>query len=339
MLHFFTLALSLLWSASAFAQDNEWQEQINAIVDHQILERFDDLQENTATLSNITAGSCDPDNEILRKSLRQSLRAWVSTSAFRFGPTETDNRAFALGFWPDPRSKTPKALRKLIIDNDPIIYNAERFSEASIATRGFYALEYMLYDPTLREIGTANYRCALIRRQADDIAHTAKAIRTDWEVYKSYLLNPSNDGPYRTEAEVKRELLKGVTAALEFTSDARLGRPLGTFDKPRPKRAEARRSGMSLNLVEASLSSPRDLSISLALGDDGLVNNLILGFSKTKRAIENLYDPTLEGVNDPSSRFRIESLKQQIDDLRNTVATELGPHLGVSSGFNSLDGD
>ena len=113
MLRFFTLALSLLWSASAFAQDNEWQEQINAIVDHQILERFDDLQENTATLSNITAGSCDPDNEILRKSLRQSLRAWVSTSAFRFGPTETDNRAFALGFWPDPRGWRP--LRRCIL--------------------------------------------------------------------------------------------------------------------------------------------------------------------------------------------------------------------------------
>ncbi|WP_120500701.1 imelysin family protein [Roseovarius sp. EL26] len=339
MLRISALCLSLLWPVETFAQDAEWSGQINTIMEHQVLMRFDDLEDNTMKLSKAAAQSCDPEGETLRESLRMSLGAWASTSAFRFGPTEIDNHSFALGFWPDPRGKTPKALRKLILENDPIIDSAESFSRASIAARGFYAMEYMLYEPAFQEIGTGKYRCALIRRQADDIARTAQAIRDGWDDYKSHLLTPTIDTPYRTEAEVKRELFKGISTAVEFTSDTRLGRPLGTFDKPRPKRAEARRSDMSLRLVENSLASPWELSITLASEDQKLSNALIIKFSKIKHAIEELGDPALSGVSDPANRFRIESLKQQIDELHAFLTERLGPHLGVSAGFNSLDGD
>ncbi|WP_159454071.1 imelysin family protein [Roseovarius albus] len=328
-----------MWPITTVAQDDLWSDQISITVKTQILHRFDYLEHSTKNLAKAAAQNCDPNSEVLRKSLKDGMWAWASASAFRFGPTETDNRAFALGFWPDTRGKTPKALRKLILDRDPIIESTESFTEASIAARGFYAMELMLYDPAFRDIGSPEYRCTLIQRQAADIARTANSIREDWEHYKTYLIAPSEDGPYRTQAGVKRELFKGVTTALEFTSDARLGRPLGSFDKPRPKRAEARRSGMSLELIEASLNSPWDMSIMMTLENEELSGILQQHFSKIKLSIKDLDDPDLSGVSDPASRFRIEALKQQIDNLRTTLADNLGPHLGVSAGFNSLDGD
>ncbi|HBR37591.1 MAG TPA: peptidase M75, partial [Sulfitobacter pontiacus] len=46
--------------------------------------------------------------------------AWIAVSHLRFGPSETDNRAFALAFWPDSRGATPKTLAGLITDADPV---------------------------------------------------------------------------------------------------------------------------------------------------------------------------------------------------------------------------
>ncbi len=62
-------------------------------------------------------------------------------------------------------------------------------------------------------------------------------------------------------------------------------------------------------------------------------------FLKPISRAQRLDDPRLEGVSDPSSRFRIEALQQEINDLRLLIEHELGAALGVLAGFNSLDGD
>ena len=52
-----------------------------------------------------------------------------------------------------------------------------------------------------------------------------------------------------------------------------------------------------------------------------------------------LDDPMLAGVANPQGRIRAEALKQAVDAIRRIIAENLGPALGVSAGFNSLDGD
>ncbi|MEM6371483.1 MAG: hypothetical protein AAF727_01715 [Pseudomonadota bacterium] len=47
----------------------------------------------------------------------------------------------------------------------------------------------------------------------------------------------------------------------------------------------------------------------------------------------------LQGVAEPSGRLRVEVLQQSIDVIRHLLAEEVGPDLGISAGFNSLDGD
>jgi len=54
---------------------------------------------------------------------------------------------------------------------------------------------------------------------------------------------------------------------------------------------------------------------------------------------EGLDDPALAGVAEPQGRLRVEALQQSINDIRSLAAAQLGPTLGISAGFNSLDGD
>ncbi len=121
---------------------------------------------------------------------------------------------------------------------------------------------------------------------------------------------------------------------LEFTKDQRLGRPMGTFERPRPTRAEAWRSGRSQRNVVLSLEALRVLATELAEAPE-----TDTAFARAIATAEALDDPVFAGVADPGKRFRLEALQQEIAQVQTVAATEIGAALGVSQGFNSQDGD
>ena len=309
---------------------------IDAIVDEHILSRYFDLAEKSGQLERRAMEACDPKTGSLLEAFSSAFDAWVAVSHLRFGPSEVDNRAFALAFWPDPRGKTPKTLGTLIRDEDQVINSPDEFATVSVAARGFYALEFLLFDPNFQTDSKAGYSCDLIKALALDIAATSTEIHEDWVTdYASLMQSPGQDQTYRDTSDVLRQLFTALTTGLEFTSEMRLGRPLGTFDRPRPKRAEARRSGRSLRHVLISLAATRDLAMHLSDDDPGL-DSLFLRASEIGSKLD---DPDFAGVSDPLNRFRVEALKSAIDDIRRAVMEDLGARLGISAGFNSLDGD
>ena len=181
----------------------------------------------------------------------------------------------------------------------------------------------------------ATYRCALIRAVCRDISTNAAAILDDWENGFSDLIgNPGND-TYRSAREAARQFFTALSTGLEFTSGTRLGRPMGTFDRPRPRRAEARRSGRSLRHVALALEATQGLAKLLSDGDEGLAEAFETAISRAKV----LDDPVFAGVADPQGRLRVEVLQQDIEEIRRILAESLGPSLGIAAGFNALDGD
>lgn len=308
------------------------------ITDQQILPAFQALAQSSSALAQTAQKECDAQSPDLRAAFGEAFDSWIAASHYRFGPTETDNRAFALAFWPDSRGKTPKALAKLIHEEDAAVSDPDSFASYTIAARGFYALEYLLYDPELSAAGSPDYRCTLTRAITTDIAATAQAIAVDWaENYAGEMRAPASR--YRSDAEITQELLKALATGLQVLDDMRLGRPLGSFDKPRPGRAEARRSGRSLHHVLVSLNAMEPLALALAQEDAALKADLSHGFEKVRSRAEALDDPVFAGVSDPAARLRIEALRQQVKDLRGIVSERLGLSLGVAAGFNALDGD
>lgn len=309
---------------------------IGAIVDGHILPGYRTLSTETQDLAETAQTDCRPDSPALRAAYAEAFDAWVRVSHLRFGPSETGDRAFALAFWPDSRGTTPKALIALVRGNDPVVGTLATFRTVSIAARGFYAMEFLLYDPGFADMGTADYRCTLIRVMAADIAANAAAILTDWQSgYGDLMRGAGGNDTYRDRDEAVRQLFTALAIGLEFTADTRLGRPMGSFERPRPNRAEARRSGRSLRHVVLSLQATRDLAARLS-GDDAQIDTAFAGALDRAATLD---DPAFAGVADPQGRLRVEVLQQAVRATRDIIAAELGPRLGIAAGFNSLDGD
>ncbi|WP_372572361.1 imelysin family protein [Ruegeria jejuensis] len=312
------------------------QTPVRQVVDGHILPGFQTLAQRTEELKAASAEGCTG----LEAPYHDTFDAWMGVSHLRFGPTETQDRAFAIAFWPDTKGFTPKSLSALIADQDPAVKNPAEFGEVSVAARGLFALEFLLYDAQLSAAGDEAYRCDLIRAIAEDMDRIVVDILSDWTPHYAALLTaPGPDSRYRSDEEAAQELFKALTTGLQFTSDTRLGRPMGSFDKPRPNRAEARRSERSLRNVILSLAALRDLATLLSQGHPGTAAELDAAFDRSIGLAKRLEDPVFAGVATPQGRFRVEALQNSIDEIRAITATQLGPQLGVAAGFNSLDGD
>ncbi len=332
-----TWAALLVGGGAATAE--EVKVDLDDIVDNHILAGFEALSGAADSLGSVAREHCQPGDPALEAAYGAAFDAWVRVSHLRFGPSEAGDRAFALAFWPDTRGATPRALAGLIAAEDPVVERPEDFATVSIAARGFYALEFLLYDPAIMATGEPDYRCALVQAIAGDIAANADAILAGWrDGYADLMRNAGGNDTYRSREEAAQDLYKALATGLEFTADTRLGRPMGSFDRPRPERAEARRSGRSLAHVVLSLEGTRDLALRLAAAYPEAEEELDEAYARTLERTEGL-DPALAEVAEPQGRIHVEVLQQAVGDIRAEVGEELAPRLGVAGGFNSLDGD
>ncbi|MGH1464096.1 MAG: imelysin family protein [Cognatishimia sp.] len=327
--------LALLLAPPALANE----KIVSRVLDDHVLPKFEALAAQATTLNDVAAMHCGPDTPELRAAYAQTFDAWVLASHLRIGPSEAEDRAFAIAFWPDTKGFTAKGLNALLRDLNPAIYDPVEFATLSIAVRGLYALEFLLFDPAFQAEATAKYHCNLVQAITHEIQRNATEITWGWQRYQDTLRNPTAGGPYQTQADSLREVFKALHAGLQFTSDARLGRPLGTFDRPRPNRAEARRSKRSLRHVALSLSATYDLALLLSDSEPQVRKSLMSAFDRALALAADLQDPDFSAVSDPSGRFRVEVLRQSVDRIREIVTSELAPALGVTTGFNALDGD
>lgn len=317
------LALSLPLPAQA--------DVAEAVRDH-VLPGFAAFDSAAGRLAQAAQATCDP--AALLPAWHDTYDAWMAVQHLRLGPTETDGRALAVLFWPDPKGLGQKAQAALLAAGTDAPLAADTFAQQSVAARGLLALERLLIPPAPL---TAD-PCPLIRATAADLARTANLIRQDWDGGFSDLLltagQPGNTA-YLSLPEARQALFTQLATGLEFLDDQRLGRPLGTFDAPQPTRAEARAAHRPLRNVTLSLQAMRGLAA--ALSPDAAPT--LAAFDHAIELALALDDPDLAGVADPSGRLRIEILQQAVDAARDAVLADLGPRLGVGVGFNAADGD
>ena len=141
---------------------------------------------------------------------------------------------------------------------------------------------------------------------------------------------------YFTPREAVQALYTTVTASLEHNRGTRLGRPMGSFEKPRPTRAEARRSERSARNLIGSLRGVGDLADTLA--PDGAPDT-VAALDAAIAQITALEDPGFARADDLGVRFKMEVIQQRIEAAAHASANEIGAALGVAAGFNAGDGD
>ena len=287
----------------------------------------------TRALADTAAQTCDP--AALRPAWNAAFDAWIPVSFLRLGPAEEHGRILAIAFWPDPKGIGARQLRQLRASQDPVVTDPAGFAERSVALRGFFALERLLYPA---EPLTGDYICALIRATSADLARVAAEIDQGWrDDFAQTLLSAGEPGNtrYLTEAEAKQALFTQLMTGFEFTADQRLGRPLGTFDRPRPERAEARASARSQRNVELSLQALLAFGQALA----GPLPETRANVERALAAANALNDPDFSGLAQPQGHVRAEALQGLVRSAQDSAGAEAGAALGVDIGFNSADGD
>lgn len=326
-----TLVALILSLASPALADTE------AVIRDHILPGQAAFSAGTRALAEAAQADCTA--AALQPAYNTAFDAWMGVSHLRLGPVEEAGRYQAIAFWPDARGLTEKTLRRLIAEEDPVVNTPHGYAEVSVAARGLFALDYMLYDEDFASYEADSYSCALVQAITADLADLAGKIEAEWlSGFAETLRSAGQPGntTYLSAREVTQALFTQLTTALEFDADQRLGQPMGTFERPRPKRAEARRSGRSLRNVTLSLEALRQMASLLAEPPPA---ETLAAFDMALKNAERLDDPAFAGVETPQGRLKVEALQQNIRAIRTAAIEEVGTSLGVSAGFNSADGD
>lgn len=306
------------------------------VVNDHIIPATDRFASASHALADTAASDCTAT--AMRPDYQDAFDAWMGLSHLAFGPLEQDGRALTIEFWPDPRGMVPRATKTMITNTDPAVDTASGFTEVSVAGRGLMALEQLLYEDEISGYGADDYTCRYARAIATDLAGLADAIQADWQDHAQLMLNAGTPGNnrYLAPQETAQVLYTALLSTLEFDADQRLGRPMGSFDRPRPKLAEAWRSDRPQRNLSLSLTALHDLASQLAVGP---IPTTEAAFATAQATTKALNDPRLAGVEEPQGRLKAEILQQQIRAIADAVEAEIGGSMGLTAGFNSKDGD
>lgn len=308
---------------------------VDEALDRYILPSLATLAEAADDLER--AARLDCRRAAVAPAFHAAFDAWMAIADLRLGPSETG--ALSIAFWPDTRGFTGRTLSQLIAEKDPVAFDPDGYAEVSIAARGFFALEMLLFDPGVSGHDDGTYTCTLVHVIAADLAGQTAALETAWaEKFAATLRTAGGPGnaTYLDESEALRALYTQLLSGLEFTADQRLGRPLGSFDQPRPARAEAWRSERSLRNVLLSVDAARAFAHALAERE---LPQTDAAAARVHDLAARIADPAFQDVTDPQARLRVEILQQAVRSLRAAIEAEVGAPMGIVPGFNSQDGD
>ena len=305
---------------------------VHEALENEILPGFTEFSTSAELLANVARADCRTD--AVKPAYNAAFDAWLKVAHLRLGPGEA--AAPSIAFWPDTRGAIQKTLAQMIADEDPIV--SGKFSDVSIAARGLFALEAMLYGD-FSDYEDGSYSCTLVRAMVADLAQQADELERAWRTgYAATLRTAGEDGNviYLSSEEALKALYTQLLSGLEFVADQRLGRPMGTFERPRPARAEAWRSNRSAANVRLSLVALRGLAKCLS---DSAIPKTEAAFDRALAEAARDGDPGFQDVTDAQARLRLESLQMRVREIYAAAEEEIGAPMGITPGFNSLDGD
>ncbi len=345
--------LGLLLSAVNAAAGSAWLAVNQAIVDEHLVPRYQRLAESSARLSENASRFCKAPDEThmaaLRAAYHEAMDDWMGIQHMRFGPVEMYLRYNRFQMWPDKHSTGPKQLRRLLSAEDRAVLAADKFAYTSVAVQGFSTLERLLFpgQRVIGDFGTPDkpaYRCDLLVAIGDNLAQMSAGIVRDWlsgdVSFRVQILGAESGNDYfESSQEVSSLLLNNLHTELQSIVDQKLLRPLERYQL---RRAESWRSQRSLRNILLNLKATHELyrvGFAPVLTDQNLDREIRAAFKTAIQSAEAIELPLIKIDQESKDHEKVRLLLEHTSRLKRLVAARLPAALGLSLGFNSLDGD
>lgn len=333
------LAALLLCLGTATSQASESRQQWQ----QDIASGYSQLAADSTALAGAAANYCDSPNdethERLNDDWKKAFLSWQRVRFVDFGPIEQNSLSWQFQFWPDAKNLVASKVRYWLNHDGAI--TAETVAGASVALKGFPAIEYLLSDPQFTgssQALPAPRSCELLVAISQHIQANAQSVDTGWQQLRDHFISTED----YTETTVKAAL-----TAMENISDRRLGGPMGLRGNNRRNAylAEAWRSGNSLAVVHASLDGLQTLFLPglekelAATGNTQLSAEIESRFAEIQEDFDGLPEAMAPLLSEGGDFRHLQSLYIDVEQLRQLMTGDVATTLGVVRGFNSSDGD
>ncbi|EFF74107.1 imelysin family protein [Achromobacter piechaudii] len=282
----------------------------------------------------------------------QLALAWSGVEILRFGPLVQANRYERLAFWPDTRGVMPRQVQQLIAAQDAALLAPGALAGRSVAVQGLPALEYVLYgEPALlKQVGAPDfaYACGYARAVASNVSTISRDVAQAWspqgDFGRQFAKPQAGNELYRDPQEIAAEAMKALSTGLQFARDVKIQPVLGDSpDAARPKRAAFWRSGLSTRLLVANLDGLKAFyqagAYALPAGNAWIDDSVRGELQSAAQALQAVPAPLEAALQDEDGRRQLLLASLTLKNAKAIVDQDLAPALGVTIGFNALDGD
>ncbi|RAI03921.1 peptidase M75, Imelysin [Acuticoccus sediminis] len=327
---------------------------VEQALDDVILPSYASLAEAASAETGAMTTLCtEPSAETLdaaRAGFADLVTAFGRVELYRIGPAREDNRFERLFFWPDRRSRGLHQVQGIVADEDETATDPATLYDKSVAVQGLLALDFVLAGDGSESITEpGSFRCRYGASIAQVIQRNAEEMLDDWQGPDGYatLMRAADGNIYRTHGEVAQDLIKAAAEELQIVGDFKLGNVLGDSAKDaRPRLAPFWRSGLALSSIVANIDGVTALGgvLAGALPEAEAEMGGALGFElgRARAVIAPLADdprPFEDLVADPDAYRRLEYARSPIGGAFRVLDQRMPGALGLTLGFNSLDGD
>jgi predicted lipoprotein len=278
----------------------------------------------------------------LRDAYHRTADAWSSIETIRYGPISEDFRGERLSFWPERKNAVDKALKNILAKADDAALEPTTFRKGSAGAQGLPALERLLFSEGTSEAdftgsADADFRCRLAKAIAGNVLAIAQEVQAGWAegdgAIAHRLSAPEVSGPLK--GALATDLLGGYVLLKDKKLDPVTGKDA---ESVRPRMAEGWRSGRSLRAMVLNLESAETVLTILATGMPQGQSTALRNNATALRVARRLSGDLGAIAAGPQRRDLI-LLRDAADAAGKSALQEVPAVLGVTVGFNSLDGD
>ncbi|MEP3045469.1 MAG: imelysin family protein [Roseibium sp.] len=300
----------------------------------------------------------EPDGQAVasfQSAYSQTIEAFARVHFLRFGPLLDQDRVSRLAFMPDTRGIAMRQIRKVFVDKDASVLSTESLEKKSVAVQGLTALQLIAFDKTgALTLGQASdtkeFVCGYALAISENVAEIAAGLDQDWTDeagYSALLLSAGPDNHrFRSEREALETIFNALSTGLIVARDQNLLPVLGSSEKKaKPKRIPFSRSGNGILFLSSELKgleqalNRMQLKAMVAFEHEWLFDTAGFEFKNAQNMLAQLEAPIRQTFSDNNSYSKLAVLAITLQSLRKLVSPEIAGALGLTGGFNALDGD